>query len=168
MTEINLEQILTKNRSSNKDIVNVDEPQAQLVVFSLGRDWYAFYGEYVREILAHAEIFFLPCCPPSLEGVINVRGDIESVIHMNDLLGAKTSAGSSTILLGRASAMNSGIRVDRVIDVIEIPQSSIQPPPADLPESLQLYVKGIFHFQGHPVNLLDIELIFTKYAEGLG
>lgn len=168
MSEMNLEQFLSRKRSAEKEIVNVDEPQVQLVIFSVGRNNFAFYGSCVREIIAHADIFFLPCCPPSLEGVINVRGDIESVMRLDDLLNIQYDADTQMILLGKTDTLTSGIRVDRVLDVIEIPRSSIQLPPLDLPESLRVYVKGVFPLQESPVTLLDMELIFAEYAAGRG
>lgn len=170
MSEMNLEQILAKQHTSRKEIVNVDEPTVKLVIFALGDDWFAFHGERIREILAYADIFFVPGCPASLEGVINVRGDIESVIRLNDLLQVqmKPIGEPSEILLGHSSVMNSGIRVDRVVDVIDLPQSFIQPPPANLPDQMRPFVSGLFRFKERPVTVLDLEQIFTQYVKGLG
>lgn len=170
MSDINLDQILAKRQTARKEIVNVDEPVIKLVIFALGDDWFAFHGERIREILTKAAIFFVPGCPGSLEGVINVRGDIESVIRLNELLQAPLPEPgiTSAILLGSGSAMNSGIRVDRVVDVIDIPQSFIQPPPVNLPEQLRPIVSGLLRFKERPVSVLDLEQIFSQYINGLG
>ncbi len=170
MSELTLDQVLTQRREANKDIVNVDEPTVQLVVFALGEDWFAFHGERIREILAEADVHFVPGCPASLEGVINVRGDIESVIRLNDLLSLPDSGGggSSSILLGRGGGMSSGIRVDCVVDVVDLPQSSIQAPPATLAEHLRVLVLGVLRFQERPVAVLDLDKLFADYARGLG
>lgn len=170
MSETTLDQVLTQRRETNKDIVNVDEPVVKLVIFALGQQYFAFHGERIREILAQADVFFVPGCPPSLEGVINVRGDIESVIRPHDMLHLPDSnvGQSSSILLGKGGGMSSGIRVDRVLDVIDIPQSSIQPPPATLPEHMRTLVLGMLHFEAQPVALLDLDQMFADYARGLG
>lgn len=170
MTETNLEQILAKRQLARKEIVNVDEPAIKLVIFALGDDWFAFHGERIREILAKATLYFVPGCPASLEGVINVRGDIESVIRLNELLQVPVpEAGRQpAILLGSGTAMNSGISVDAVIDVIDIPQSFIQPPSANLPEQLRPYTSGLLHFKEKAVTVLNLEQIFNQYAQGLG
>lgn len=170
MTETNLEQILAKRQLARKEIVNVDEPVIKLVIFALGDDWFAFHGERIREILAKATLYFVPGCPASLEGVINVRGDIESVIRLNELLQVPVpEAGRQpAILLGSGAAMNSGISVDAVIDVIDIPQSLIQPPPANLPEQLRPYTSGLLHFKEKAVTVLNLEQIFSQYVQGLG
>jgi purine-binding chemotaxis protein CheW len=170
MSELTLDQVLTQRREAHQDIVNVDEPTVKLVIFALGDDWFAFNGERIREILAEADVHFVPGCPASLEGVINVRGDLESVIRLNDLLSLPESAGgrSSSILLGSGGGMKSGIRVDRVVDVIDLPQSTIQPPPATLAEHLRVLVLGVLRFQERPVAMLDLDKLFADYARGLG
>lgn len=164
-----LDAILARKQHVAAEVVNVDEALVKLVFFSLGEQWYAFHGENISEVLADNEVFFLPGCPTSLEGVINVRGDIESVIRLRTVLGlpdAKTSAGSR-ILLGQARAMRSGIRVDRVEEVLDVQESAIQPPPHTIPEHLRPIVLGIVSFREHLVHLLDLERIFEDYRAGL-
>lgn len=170
MSETTLDQVLTQHREANKDIVNVDEPSIKLVIFALGEQQFAFHGERIREILAQADVFFVPGCPVSLEGVINVRGDIESVIRPHDILHLPdTGAGrASSILLGHGGGMSSGIRVDRIVDVVDVPQSRIQPPPATLPEHMRELVLGVLSFQDQPVAVLDLDRMFADYARGLG
>ncbi|MDR3412827.1 MAG: chemotaxis protein CheW [Formivibrio sp.] len=164
-----LDDILARKQQAVAAVVNVDEPITKLVFFSLGEQWYAFHGENISEVLASSEVYFLPGCPASLEGVINVRGDIESVIRLRPLLGlpdVKAAAGSR-ILLGQARAMRSGIRVDRVEEVLDVLESAIQPPPHTIPEHLRPIVLGIVSFRDHLVHLLDLERIFEDYRAGL-
>lgn len=170
MKPTTLDQLLTQRRAAQQDIVNVDEPQVQLVVFVLGKAWFAFHGERIREILSFTEVFFVPGGPPSLEGVINVRGDIESVIRLHELLGLADSGvdQASSILMGRGFGMHSGIRVDRIIDVVDVGQRSIQTPPGTLAEPLRDYVLGVLRLREQPVTVLDLDALFAAYARGLG
>lgn len=170
MKPTTLDQLLTQRRAAQQDIVNVDEPQVQLVVFALGDAWFAFHGERIREILSHTQVFFVPGGPPSLEGVINVRGDIESVIRPHDLLGLVDSGvdPASSILMGRGSGMHSGIRVDCIIDVVDVGQGSIQTPPGTLAEPLRNYVLGVTRLREQPVAVLDLDALFADYVRGLG
>lgn len=169
MSETELDRVLIERREARQEIVNVDEPTVKLVIFALGDQWFAFPGGNIREILAGAQVYFVPGCPTSLDGVINVRGDIESVVRLHDLLGLTgTRTAGDSILLGRSAHMSSGIRVDRVVDVVDLPQSTIQSPPATLPERLRTFVSGVLSFQDHPVAVLDLERIFADYARGLG
>lgn len=169
MTEATLDRILARRSESAGRVVDVDEPTVKLVIVSLDQHWFAFHGERVKEVLADHPVFFLPGCPPSLEGVINVRGDIELVVRLRALVGlpeAEAEAGSR-IVLGQASAMRSGIRVDRVEDVVDVAESAIQAPPHTIPDHLRPIVLGIVDFRGHLVHLLDLERLFEDYRAGL-
>ena len=165
-----LDQILSLRREASAEIVNVDEPIVKLVIFELGGEWFAFPGEAIREILPPADVYFVPGCPSSLEGVINVRGDIESVIRLAELLGkpATDPVPTSSILRGHGGGIHSGIRVDRVVDVLDVVQSAIQPPPTTLPEHMRRVVSGLIRHQDTPVVILDLNRIFEDYQRGLG
>ncbi|MCF8210200.1 MAG: chemotaxis protein CheW [Rhodoferax sp.] len=165
-----LDQVLEQRQSTSHDIVNVDEPVTKLVIFSLGDAWFAFHGDRIREILSHAEVFFVPGCPASLEGVINVRGDIESVIQPHSLLHLPTAARErgTCILLAQGGGMRSGIRVDRVVDVIDVPNSRIAVPPGTLAEPMRQLALGVLEFKKQSVVLLDLDKMFADYARGLG
>lgn len=168
--EPSLDQVLEARRGETRDIVNVDEPQVKLVVLTLGGDWFAFHGDKVREVLPDSPVFHLPGCPASLEGVINVRGDIETVIDLRAVLGypPAATAAQSRILLCQGGGMKSGVRVDAVEEVMDVPQSIVQAPPHTIPEHRRHVVLGIVAFAGHLVTLLDLDRIFADYRAGLG
>ncbi|OAN53951.1 chemotaxis protein [Paramagnetospirillum marisnigri] len=165
-----LEQILEARRGEARAIVNVDEPQLKLVVFTLDGDWFAFLGDKVREVLPDSPVFYLPGCPGSLEGVINVRGDIDSVVNLRAVMGyaPALTQDNSRILLCLGADMRSGVRVDSVEEVMDIPQSRLLAPPHTIAENRRPMVLGIVEFGGHLVTLLDLERIFTDYRAGLG
>lgn len=163
-----LAEILARPRLPGRGADDVDEPQVKLVVFTLDEQWYAFHGEAIGEVLADSEVYFLPGCPPSMEGVINVRGDIESVIRLRTVLGLPDAdtPPTSRILLAKTGTMRSGLRVDRVEDVTDVAQSAIQPPPHTLPEHLRTRVLGIVMYADHAVHLLDPATLFAEYCAG--
>ncbi len=170
MSDTTLDQVLAARRAARAEVVDVDEPTVKLVVFELAGQRFAFPGDRVREILSDAEVFFVPGSPPSLEGVINVRGDIESVILLEGLLQLPERSGvrESSILLGRGSTMTSGIRVDRVVDVTDVSQGAFQPPPDTLPEPMRSLVRSVLQLQDRPVAVLDLDRIFDAFTRGLG
>ncbi|HHX35111.1 MAG TPA: chemotaxis protein CheW, partial [Gammaproteobacteria bacterium] len=74
----------------------------------------------------------------------------------------------TSILLARGQDMHSGLRVDRLLDVVDIPESQIQSPPDSLPEHLKPYVTGLFEFNGLAVAVLDIDALFSAWQQGQG
>ena len=164
-----LDQILSLRRDKAGPVIDVDEPTVKLVIVSLGDRWFAFHGEKIKEVLADCPVYYLPGCPSSLEGVINVRGDIESVIRLHALLGLPEPVAGlpSRILLGQAATMRSGIRVDRVEEVMDVNESAILPPPHTISEDLRPLVLGIVSFRDHLSHLLDLDRLFEDYRLGL-
>lgn len=167
-SDLSLSQVLELKRGAAGPVVDVDEPSVKLVVFTLGGGWYAFHGDRIKEVLPESQVYFLPGCPGSMEGVINVRGDIESVIQLRALLALPPApaGAASRILLGQARSMRSGIRVDAVEEVLDVPESSIQAPPHTLPDHLRAIVLGILPFRGQMVTILDLDRMFADYRAG--
>lgn len=165
-----LTEILALRRNSDYEMVEVEAPTVKRVVFAVGDGLFAFPGANVAEILPLTTPYFVPGCPPSLEGVINVRGDMTSVIRLGDLLGTvHAAAGRRTaILLGQAKAMRSGLRVDEVLDVLDVLEEIMQAPPNTLPERLRPWATGVFAYRGRSVLALDLERLFQDYRAGLG
>ena len=168
-----ISQILTHNENWRKQIVDVDEPTTKLVIFSLGSDWFAFPGEAIHEILTDTKVYYVPGCPAEVEGVMNVRGDIESVIYLHALLGIASANSTQSsksvldgcILLAEGAGMRSGIRVDRIIDVTDVPVSAVQVPPSSMPEHERRRIKGLLDFSGHPVAVLDAAILFSDFMQ---
>jgi purine-binding chemotaxis protein CheW len=174
MSENQLEAILAQHQFRDDDIVDVEEPTIKLVIFNLGERTFAFVGAAIREVLpGNEQVFFVPGMPASVEGVMNVRGDIESVIRLHTLLDLVGShevkkTPSASILLGQGAGMHSGLRVDQLIDVVDIPQSQIQATPETLPETLRPFVSGLLEFRGLAVAVLDLDKLFVAWQRGQG
>jgi purine-binding chemotaxis protein CheW len=154
-----------------------DAPRVQLAVFAIGDGLFAFPGAQVGEILPPPTVHWVPGCPTALEGVIDVRGEIWSVIRLADLIqvargtdphaaARRTARGRPALLLGRTPDMASALRVDSMVDVLECPCADIQPPPDTLPETLGAIVSGVFQYRGRSVLVLDMERLFAGWREG--
>jgi len=167
---LTLDTVLQHKVAQSDEKVNINEKRQPLVIFSLQDEYYAFYGDNIREILPdNTPIFFVPGCSSALSGVINLRGEIESVIDLGLLLQlpVENLMIEKTLLLAHNSLLISAISVQRVIDVIDIPKMDIQPAPTSLPEHLQPYVLGIVPFAGKAVALLNIDKLFAYFQQAL-
>ena len=161
-SDLILEEIM--RRKEKERIVDVEEKQVKVVIFSLHGDFYAFYGEYIKEILPLMTIYYVPGSPDFIPGVINVRGEIDSVININRFLGLPDSANSqsSRIALAVTDGIRSGILVDSIEEVLDIPASSVKPPLDTLSKSIKEFVAGEFTHKNKLVTILDIGQIFGK------
>ena len=74
---------------------------------------------------------------------------------------------SLSILLAQGADMQSGLLVDKVIDVLDVVKSSIQPPLTTLPENMRHVVLGLIEHQSVLIAILDLNRIFDDYSRGL-
>jgi purine-binding chemotaxis protein CheW len=108
----------------------------QYLTFNLGGEMFAVGILNVREIIEYGTLTEIPMMPPFIRGVINLRGRVVPVIDLSARFGGKPSqvGKRSCIVIVELAAGNEqrelGIIVDAVSEVLEIPQSEIEPPPA--------------------------------------
>lgn len=145
-------------------IVDVEEEKVKVIIFSLLGDYYAFYGSHIKEILPQTNIYYVPGSPDFITGVINVRGDIESVININKLIGLPDSKNTpkSRIAIAVSGNMRSGIMLDALEDVIDVAVSSIKPAISTLSSSVGDFVVGEMMYRDRNVTLLNLGNIFAR------
>lgn len=154
-SELILDELKRKQR--NKEVVNVEEDRVKVVIVVCGENRYAFYGSDIREILTTCNISWVPGLPDYLPGLINVRGDIASVIDMGLILHEKSVAHDNPqIIMAVHGDFHSGIMIDAIDDVVNISLSSIHPPLSTLNSTARELVIGAIEYGGKTVSLLDI------------
>jgi purine-binding chemotaxis protein CheW len=92
-----------------------------------------------------------------MEGVINLRGKIVSVIDLRKRFGIKETTPSrrNRILVVEFNGRLSGLIVDSASEVLKIPPTDIEPPPAVLQEGGLNCVTGLGKYKGRLIMLLD-------------
>lgn len=146
-------------------IQDVDEPVEKFVIFSLSGSLYGLPGRDVLEILPEEKIHPIPGTPPCIPGLITVRGEIESVLDLRAVLGLPSRGeGERLILLASSGSIRSGILIDTVEDVADVPRSSILPAPSTLGNDVRDYVCGQLQRSDGNVALLDLAGIFARAA----
>jgi len=159
------EQLLEdiKRHNSSKEIVDVEEGRTKVVIVTVGGNRYAFYGEEIREILPACEISWVPGLPDYLPGLIVVRGDIESVVDIRQFLGAGQETGrTGLIALAVRGDFRTGIIIDSIEDVMDLPLSAIKPPLSTLNGAARELLNGEIDWDGAVIPLLDIEKLAAK------
>ena len=125
----------------------------ELVTFHLGGEFIGLPSALVYESQP-LRIFLwapVPCAPPFILGILNLRGRLFSIMDLARFWGlpARPLADKAHILLVRGGRCADGqpmeltLLADGVPQVGEIPLASLSPPPSTLPPQVQDYVKGI-------------------------
>ncbi|BCB60004.1 MULTISPECIES: chemotaxis protein CheW [Halomonadaceae] len=158
-------------RGDETAIVEVDEPSQQVVLFQLSGQPFALPGQAVSEILkGDTPVYFVPGLPDSTEGVIHLRGQIESLITLQPLLGLAPSQTDGMMLVVKGAGIRSAVRIDQLQDVCELPISALKTPPDTLPSALRPYVSALWQSDDtqRATALLDPDALLQAYLQGLG
>lgn len=167
MDKSRTEQILAelRKRKHAAEVSDTAEEKIEIVIFTLGEDYYAFYGHAVKEILPYEKITYVPGCPETIVGIINVRGDIESVLNLHKMLRIPDSRISrkTRIIIAADKDIRSGILTDSVEDVLSVPLSDIRKPISTLDKAVKEFaIGGETLYNKKYVTLLDLSKIFAK------
>ncbi|MBV8049980.1 MAG: purine-binding chemotaxis protein CheW [Acidobacteriaceae bacterium] len=135
-----------------------------IVGFRVGRETYGVPITALHEIVRVPEITAVPDAPDYMEGVINLRGKIVSVIDLRKRFGEKQAASGkrNRILVLEHNGRLSGLIVDSASEVLKIPESDVEPPPAEFLEGGLNCVTGLGKHQGRLIVLLDMSKLLQQ------
>lgn len=133
----------------------------QLVGLRIGRETYGVPIAIVREIVRVPEITAVPNAQEFVEGVINLRGKIISVVDLRKRFGGSTSENGkkNRVVVVELENRTVGLIVNAASEVLKIPPSEIEPPGSVFPEGEIDYVTGVGKLDGRLVILLDLNKV---------
>lgn len=125
----------------------------QVVIFKLLDEQFAVETEKIKSINDMMEITKVPKAPDYIKGLINLRGNVSSLLDVNLLLKLPVSEVQRSIIILNLEDEAVGIAVDEVSEVLEINEGIIEKTEEikDKP-----YFKGVINFKDRIVTLIDI------------
>ena len=137
--------------------VSPDEESAagrEIVEFLLGGERYGIESTYIREVYPLKEYTVIPCTPAFVLGVINIRGQVLSVVDIGRFfeLPARGIADLNRVIVLAAGDLEFGILADEVVGVRVIAARDLQPSLPTLTGIRAEYLKGV---TGDRVTVLD-------------
>ncbi len=133
------------------------------LTFTLGGEVFAIEIQRIREIIEYMPPSIVPMMPPSLRGVINVRGGVVPVVDLAIRFGwTPVGIGRRTSIVVVEIQHNGekhvlGLVVDRVNAVTEIRDDDIEPPPVFGARINTDFITGMARKDGHFIVVLNIE-----------
>ena len=131
------------------------------LIFRLREEWFALPIACIREVLLPAAVTPIPQAPPSVQGMIQLRGRPLVVVDLAQQLGMPhAQPGPKTrIVLTRLPQAWAGLIVDSVEEIFEAGSGAVFSKPSD---SLQLpHVAGMARIKDKMTILLDLVALFT-------
>lgn len=137
--------------------------EKHVVGFRVGRETYGVPITALHEIVRVPEITAVPDAPHYLEGVINLRGKIVSVVDLRKRFGQPATELNrrSRILVVEHSGRLVGMIVDSATEVLKIPGNDIESAPAMMQEGGLDCVTGLGKYKGRLIILLDISRVLA-------
>lgn len=138
--------------------------ELHIVGFRIGRETFGVPIALVHEIVRMPEITAVPDSPVYVEGVINLRGKIISVIDLRKRFGEKeiVTSKKNRILVTEADGKLVGLIVDAASEVLKIPENEIEPPPPVFDAGALNYVTGLGKLRGRLIILIDLTKVLQK------
>lgn len=117
----------------------------EVVSFLLAYETYGIETAYVREVYPLKDLTPLPCTPPFVAGIVNVRGQVLSVIDIKKFfdLPEKGLTDLNKVIILCSGVMEFGILADAVLEVRNIPLEKIQSGLPTLTGIREDYLRGI-------------------------
>jgi purine-binding chemotaxis protein CheW len=136
------------------------EERFEALEFRLGGERYALGSAWVREVYPLKELTELPCTPPFVLGILNIRGQILSVLDLEKFFGLPQSHAerSGKVIVLHGEGLELGIRADAITGVSAIPLREIQPPLPTLSATCADYLMGVTNEQ---IAILDVGKILS-------
>jgi purine-binding chemotaxis protein CheW len=137
-----------------------DKEYLDILEFLLAQETYAIETSFIREVYPLMELTPLPCTPAFVIGLINLKGQILTVVDMKKFfdLPEKGITNLNKVIVVRKDAMELGILADEIIGIRNIQVNELQPPLSTMSGIHAEYLKGI---TGERLIVLDMERFLT-------
>ena len=145
--------------------------ERQLVVFDLSGEAYGVNIETVREIIRMQAVTYVPDTPDFVEGVINLRGNVNPVVDLRKRFGLNVGeeTDDTRIVVVDIGGESIGVTVDAVTEVLRSTEDAVEPTSALITTEDSFYIEGIAKLGDRLLILLDLERVLsTEERDALG
>lgn len=143
---------------------SANDPVYQLVTFRLEDETYGINVMHVQEVLRVTEIAPVPGAPPYVLGIINLRGNVVTVIDTRSRFGLPPGDidESSRIVIIESEMQVVGILVDSVAEVVELRGSEIDSAPNVGNEDSSKFIQGVATRENDLLIVVDLNKLLSE------
>ncbi|MCW8905426.1 chemotaxis protein CheW [Sedimenticola sp.] len=143
---------------------SANESVYQLVTFRLEDETYGINVMHVQEVLRVTEIAPVPGAPPYVLGIINLRGNVVTVIDTRSRFGLPPGDidEASRIVIIESEMQVVGILVDSVAEVVELRGSEIDSAPNVGNEDSSKFIQGVATRENDLLIVVDLNKLLSE------
>lgn len=137
--------------------------EVKVIVFRLENEEYGVEVSQVKAIERVLHITRVPRTPEFVKGVINLRGVVTPIVDLRkrfDLKETDFTEATRIIIVG-VGELEVGLIVDAANDVIDIPVSSIEPPPEVVGGVEAVYLRGVAKLDKRLLIMLNLNKVLN-------
>ncbi len=149
---------------------DVNDPIMQWVTFNLGDEKYGINVMQVQEVLRVSEIAPVPGAPSYVLGILNLRGNVVTVIDTRARFGMvpKELEDAARILIIESANQVIGILVDCVSEVVYLRASDVEATPNVGNEENSRFIQGVSNRDDELLILVDLNKLLNDEEGGGG
>ena len=120
----------------------------------------------IQEINKHMDITRVPQSHECVRGILNLRGQIVTIIDLGQRLGlASTDLNKeSRNIIVNSKGEYIGLNVDKLSDVVQAEWDAVEPPPANIGGVQGKYFRGVHKTEKELIGILDIDEVLREEA----
>ena len=132
--------------------------RTDFISFAIGDDQYGVDIMAVREIKGWSDITHLPKQPEYVRGVLNLRGAIVPIVDLRCRFGQGLTETTPLhiVIIVQIDGRQIGLIGDRVLDIVSIDASQIQPVPRTAQAMTSDFLSGLVTHEGSMIALIDL------------
>ncbi len=136
----------------------------ELTTFYVGKALCGMDILKVQEINKLMEMTTVPQSPEYVMGILNLRGQIVTIVDLGKKLGLNSSAISdkSRNIIVNSKGEYIGLFVTSISDVVDADWDKIEPPPANIGGVQGKFFKGVFKTDDRLIGVLDVEKVLLE------
>ena len=145
-------------------LISSDNNKMELATFYIGDALCGMDILRIQEINKHMEMTVVPQAPDYVMGILNLRGQIVTVIDLGQKLGLSSIELSDEArnIIVNSEDEHIGLVVDRICDVVEANQEMVETPPANIGAIQGVFFEGVFKTENNLIGILDVEEILKE------
>ena len=152
----------------NTALQQPDDLVLRWVTFRLDKEKYCINVMLVQEVLRVSEIAPVPGAPSYVLGIINLRGNVVTVVDTRKRFGlmSKEMDDTTRIVIIEVNSNVIGMLVDSVADVVDLRKSEIESAPNVGTEESSKYIQGVASRESELLIVVDLNKFLSDEEWG--
>ena len=154
---------MSEERRNSSSKAGENDEVLQWVTFKLENEVYGVNVMQVQEVLRYSEIAPVPGAPKYVLGIINLRGNVVTVIDTRSRFGLNSAdiTDNTRVIVIESENQVIGILVDSVAEVVYLKASEIDETPNVGNDESAKFIQGVSNREGELLILVDLDKLLS-------